>query len=187
MLRPAATRRVSFFHHGVLGKSITAGQGVGRSTFFAVGCRFEPTANESGCDLGYIKMCSESKKKCIYAVSKELGVEVDWQGLGELSDEQASSRIDDLKRQLNDSNGAFEKSPLSAEPKINDPRFGMCFKLVYGSAPPSYWAKHNEVFKREVVSAYKLAEETEAAVKSAASCQSGSLQTDQAMAAGCQK
>ena len=48
-------------------------------------------------------MCSEAKKKCIYAVSKELGIDVDWQGLGKLSDEEASSKIDELKTQLSDS------------------------------------------------------------------------------------
>ena len=111
--------------------------------------------------------CSEAKKKCIYAVSKELGIDVDWQGLGKLSDEEASSKIDELKAQ--GGNSKANTSNPKPEPNINDPRFGMCFKLVYRTAKPGYWSEHKEEFMCEVVNAYKLAEEAEEAVKSALS------------------
>lgn len=110
-------------------------------------------------------MCSEAKKKCIYAVSKQLGIDVDWQGIGKLSDEEASSKIHELKSQLEASKPKTNRS--ETELNINDPRLGMCYKLVYRTAQPSYWREHKEVFKREVVAAYKLAKETEEAVKSA--------------------
>lgn len=111
-------------------------------------------------------MCSEAKKKCIYAVSKELGIDVDWQGLGKLSDEEASTRIDELKAQAGNSKTKPSNSEKT-EPEINDSRLGMCYKLVYRTSQPSYWREHKEVFKREVVAAYLLAKETEEAVKSA--------------------
>ena len=113
--------------------------------------------------------CSEAKKKCIYAVSKELGIDVDWQGLGKLSDEEASSKIDELKAQARDSETKPNTSNPKPEQEINEPRLGMCFKLVYRAAKPGYWSEHKEEFMREVVNAYKLAEEAEEAVKSALS------------------
>ena len=115
-------------------------------------------------------MCSEGKKKAIYAVSKELGIDVDWKGLDKLSDEEASNRIDELKAKQKESKAKPNSSNSEkSEPEINDCRLGMCFKLVYRSAEPGYWSEHKEEFKREVVNAYKLTEEAEKAVKSALS------------------
>ena len=113
--------------------------------------------------------CSEAKKKCIYAVSKELGIDVDWQGLGKLSDEEASGKIDELKTQLSNSETEPKTSNPKSEQEINEPRLGMCFKLVYRAAKPGHWSEHKEECMREVVNAYKLAEEAEEAVKSALS------------------
>ena len=113
-------------------------------------------------------MCSEGKKKAIYAVSKELGIGVDWKGLDKLSDEQASERIDELKAKLESSkrrSGGDSKS----EPQINNSRLRMCFKLVYSTVDSSYWQQHKEKFKREVIATYMLAAETEKAVKAALS------------------
>ena len=111
-------------------------------------------------------MCTEAKKRCIYAVSKELGIDVDWNGLNGLSDEEASNRINELKTQLQNSKANASNSE-KPEPEINDPRLGMCYKLVYRAATPSYWREHKEVFKREIVAAYMLVKEAEEAAKSA--------------------
>ena len=119
-------------------------------------------------------MCSEAKKKCIYAVSKELGIDIDWDGLDHLSDKEASDCIDELKAQLKNKPG----QPETFEPVINDARLGMCYKLVFRSAVPSYWREHKEVFKRELVAAYILATEAEEAVKSALSASAVKVRCD---------
>ena len=122
-------------------------------------------------------MCSEAKKKCIYAVSKELGIDTDWQALDKLTDVEASGRIDDLKAELKKIRTNSGQSEGS-EQTINDSRLGMCYKLVYRSAVPSYWREHKEVFKREVVAAYILAREAEEAVRSALSASAVKVRCD---------
>ena len=114
---------------------------------------------------------SEGKKKAIYAVSKELGLKVDWKGLDKLSDEEASRMIDELKAQLGSSKAKNNTGSSQERPKIeiNDSRLGMCFKLVYRTAEPGYWQQNKEKFKQEVIAAYILAEETDRAIKSALS------------------
>ena len=116
--------------------------------------------------------------KCIYAVSKELGIDVDWKELSELSDEEASGRIDELKAQLESTNAGSSDTEKQVS-QINDCRLGMCFKLVYRGANSSYWQQNKEMFKREVVAAYILAEETEKAVKTAISFHPADNKTDQ--------
>lgn len=113
-------------------------------------------------------MCSEGKKKAIYAVSKELGIDVDWKSLDKLSDEQASKKIDELKAQLKSTKSSGNDSKIS-KPQINDCRLRMCFKLVYSTVDSSYWQQHKEKFKREVIATYMLAAETEKAVITALS------------------
>ncbi|MHC4759038.1 MAG: hypothetical protein ACYTE8_10305 [Planctomycetota bacterium] len=110
-------------------------------------------------------MCTEKQKRCIFAVSKKLGIKVDNDKIAEMSTKEASAYIDELTSQQEKPSD----TPNTEESNINDPRLGMCFKLVYRTAEPGYWSEHKEEFMREVVNAYKLAEEAEEAVESALS------------------
>ena len=103
-------------------------------------------------------MCSEGKKKAIYAVSKELGIDVDWKGLGKLSDEQASIRIDELKTQLEQSDSSPDKEKTE---EFNQWRFGMVVKIIFDKYPYPYLKAKPEVFTQEVRKVYDMVAKAE--------------------------
>lgn len=107
-------------------------------------------------------MCSEGKKKAIYAVSKELGIDVDWQGLGKLSDEQASIRIDELKTQLEQSDSRPDKEKTE---EFNQWRFGMVVKIIFDKYPYPYLKAKPEVFTQEVRKVYDMVTKAEGKVR----------------------
>ena len=103
-------------------------------------------------------MCSEGKKKAVYAVSKELGIDVDWQGLGKLSDEEASARIDELKTQLEKSDTRPDKEKIE---EFNQWRFGMVVKIIFDKYPYPYLKAKPEVFTQEVRKVYDMVAKAE--------------------------
>ena len=104
-------------------------------------------------------MCSEAKKKCIYAVSKQIGFNVDWNELDQLSDEDASKMIDRLK--------ARAAAPQTEVPtEFNNWRFGMCVKIVFDKCPYMFLKDNPGAFEQEVKETYDLVAQAEQLVKS---------------------
>jgi hypothetical protein len=110
-------------------------------------------------------MCSEAKKKCIYAVSKELGIGVDWKELSNLSELQASERIDKLKAQLEKAETAPDSTSNEKTEEFNQWRFGMVVKIIFDKYPYGYLTANPKVFTREVRKVYQLVSQAEAQLK----------------------
>jgi len=108
-------------------------------------------------------MCSESKKKCIYAVSKQLGMDVDWKALGQLSDQQASERIDQLKAQLDKNDTA--SGDRGENQRFNQWRFGMVVKIVFDKFPSGYLIANPDIFTEQVSRIYDLVAKAEGQLK----------------------
>jgi len=98
-------------------------------------------------------LCSEAKKRCIYAVSKQLGIDVDWNGLDDLSDDEASTRINELKTQLEASNTIPGKKKTE---DFNQWRFGMVVKIIFDKYPYPYLKAKPDTFTQEVKDIYNL-------------------------------
>lgn len=105
-----------------------------------------------------VKLCTEAKKRCIYAVSKELGIDVDWNGLDGLSDEEASTRIDKLKTQLEKSDTRPDKEKTE---EFNQWRFGMVVKIIFDKYPYLYLKAKPDVFTQEVRKVYDMVAKAE--------------------------
>ena len=110
-------------------------------------------------------MCSESKKKCIYAVSKELGIDVDWKELSKLSEQQASERIDKLKAKLEKAKTAPGGTDNVKAQEFNEWQFGMVVKIVFDKYPYGYLTANPTVFTREVRKVYRMVTQAEAQLK----------------------
>ena len=110
-----------------------------------------------------VRLCTEAKKRCIYAVSKELGIDVDWNGLDGLSDEQASKRISQLKRQLGKPNMRPEKENKDT---FNQWRFGMVVKILFDKYPYLYLKANPNIFVREAQEIYNLVASAEEVLRS---------------------
>ena len=111
-------------------------------------------------------MCSESKKKCIYAVSKELGVGVDWKGLDKLSETEASQKIDKLKAQLDKTDTIPDDSSNIKTEQFNQWRFGMVVKIIFDKFPYGYLCANQKVFTEQVRKVYDLVAKAEILLKS---------------------
>ena len=104
-------------------------------------------------------MASLAKKRCIYAVSKQIGISVDWNELDQLSDEDASKMIDRLK--------ARAAAPQAeVQPEFNQWRFGMCVKIVFDKCPYMFLKDNPGAFEQEVKETYDLVAQAEQLVKS---------------------
>ena len=104
-------------------------------------------------------MCSSAKQKCLYALYKELQVDdIDWRGLGKLSDEEASTRIDELKTQLDKSDSRPGKEKTG---EFNQWRFGMVVKIIFDKYPYPYLKAKPEVFTQEVKKVYDMVAKAE--------------------------
>jgi len=130
--------------------------------FFAVGRRLRQPLNEYH---GGGNMCSESKKKCIYAVSKQLGIDVDWKGLVELSEQQASERIDRLKAELDKTETVTGDGSNIKTEQFNQWRFGMVVKIVFDKFPYGYLTENPNIFTKQVRKIYEIVATAEASLK----------------------
>jgi len=110
-------------------------------------------------------MCSEAKKKCIYAVSKELGLNVDWKQLSQLSEQQASERIDQLKARLETNNTASGDGGHEETDRFNQWRFGMVVKIIFDKFPYGYLTANPNVFTEQVKKVYDLVARAETSLK----------------------
>ena len=95
-------------------------------------------------------MCNDAKKRAIYAVSKRIGVDVDWNELDKLTDEQASRMIDELKLRQQ------EMEQIGSQEDFNQARFGMVVKLVFGNYFYNHLKKNPQTLATEAKELYEL-------------------------------
>ena len=119
----------------------------------------QPLKKEVVDAMEVVKLCTEAKKRCIYAVSKQIGLSVDWNELDRLSDEDASKMIDRLKAKA-----AMTKTDVPSE--FNQWRFGMVVKIVFDKCPYPYLKANPSVFEQEVKEVYDLVSSAERQLKS---------------------
>ena len=102
-------------------------------------------------------MCTEKQKRCIYALAKKAGQKVDKDKLNEMTLEQASKWIDELR----------EIEPMKAEKtdsEYNPIRLGLAVKLVFAKFNIEDVLTKSEISDK-VVRMYDLLNAIELAIK----------------------
>lgn len=108
-------------------------------------------------------MCTEKQKRCIYAISKELGQKIDPEKIAEMSTKDASKYIGRLNSLKEDK---FKVPEQLDNKKFNELRFGMCVKLVISDkASVDRAIAMPESFTKKVSALYQLVAEVEETIK----------------------
>ena len=109
-------------------------------------------------------MCTEKQRKCMYALSKELGVSMDYKAVMDMSGQEVSDKIDEMKAKLETKPIKDQVAKNIRSKEFNAQRFGMVCKIILAECEPQWAVENTNKFKDRVIVLYKLITQVEAAL-----------------------